>query len=385
MRDPNGTKHLLEKRSNKMKYLKSKLVCSLLLVCMVASIAAAKPADDDKPFIFINSASELGNIMATNSGLKRFAEIATEKGFKIDHGIQPSLANAPLNDIDVYVLIDYNIVMTSADKVALRQWIRDGGILLTGDLWGLIYNESFIGEFGVGYGPFDYFGRHFTLPPNSPLAKPLIINDLAAAYMRELQVTNNTRAQVILRDDDGNPMMTRSISYAGKGEVLVIGCPYILFNDASDPGIQHFDNDRFVKNLFTYIKNKFDENNTENAPDLNLYKLKTKGGSNFLPGDKIKFVAKIKNIGNSNGKATEIAFYLSKLGSSLTAKVEITSSGVPAINSKKKKKIIKTVFLPNGLKPGTYEVIAVVDPDGTGNDKNSDNNTLKSKKKIIIE
>lgn len=357
----------------------------LLLILLVSAVVSATPADEDKPRILINTASRVGELFGNNSLLAPLKDLVEQQGFVLEHRLQSDLSTgSPFEGIAVYALFNPNFPITDADKVALRQWVRSGGILLMGDGYIEVVMDAFAMEFGVAHGVYREFelGKTLELPPNSPLAGPLPVGDTVTSYYRTLMIVDDTRAEAMLKDDEGNPVITRTISFAGKGMIITFGCPYILLDRfKSEPGLDNEENYKLVQNLFTLIRNKLNEN----SYDLNLLKVKSKGGSSFLPGDEIKFVAKIKNIGAINSEVTNIVFYLENKGPASDISYEIASSKVPVVKTKKKTKIAKTIFLPDDLLPGTYDVVAVIDPDGETGDADAGNNKAVAKKKIIIE
>lgn len=357
-------------------------ISALALLTMNASTFAL-PADEEKPFIFINSASHIGGL-ASNRVLSVFAKLAREAGFEIDHGIQTSLsADSALDGISVYVLWEPSILFLEEDRIALRKWVRNGGVLLTANSFFPAKIDSFLGEFGVQHGPWVSSDRRLLLTKNSPLAGPNKLNEMNTSYYRRLMITDKTRAEAILNIEDDGPAIIRSISNAGKGEIIVIGCPNVFYDFEGAPvGIDYWDNEELAQNLLEYIGGRF---GLGDGYDLDLISLKTKGDKSFFPGDKIKFAAKIKNIGNSNAEATNIVFYLEKNGPASRIRYEIASTKVPAIKANKKTKVVGKAFLPNDLQLGSYEVVAVIDPNNNSNDANTSNNTITTKKKIIIE
>ena len=65
---------------------------------------------------------------------------------------------------------------------------------------------------------------------------------------------------------------------------------------------------------------------------------------------------------------------------------EIKSLGtkaVQAIAPQRKIKYTRIVKIPGYIAPGEYLLVAIVDPDGTSNDINPDNNRKVSKKLLI--
>lgn len=364
------------------------IIAFALLTLLMVSTTNLAIADDDKPQVFINTASSLGYLASTNYGTTRFAQIVQAKGFDIDHGVHPDLVtNSPLDGIDVYVFFAPNFPFTDADKIALRQWVRAGGILITSDYLGESKISRFLEEFGVEMSPWVPIARDLYLPSNSPLAGPLSISNGSTKQGLTGKILDSTRSEVIIRYDDGTVAMSRTISHAGKGEIIAIPCLPILFDNTIGGDINSADNDKIVQNLFSYIYNRIKgtTDGNDDSYDLTLLKVKFKKGTVFVPGEEIKMIARIRNIGTAVSEDTRVAFYLKSVGSVPSATFEVASATVAEIKAKKKIKIVKKTFLPEDLDPGTYEVIAVVDPDELTDDANTSNNSATAKKEIIIQ
>jgi hypothetical protein len=361
----------------------------LLCVCLTISLLVAPTANaaDDKPHVFINTASDLGYISGVNLGMVQFADIVRGVGFTITHGQKPGFADgSAFVGVDVMILLEPSFVMTTNDVIALRQWIRNGGILITGEWYDPARIDGFLEEFGVEhlYPETGDFGM--TIPSSSPLSSPLTVNSLISRNRRALNIIDDTKMEMILRFDDGMAAMTRSISYAGKGEIITLGCLRMFFDSSVNGDIDQEDNEKLVHNLFVYIKNRL-TGDTQAGYDLKLRKFRSKGGSDFLLGDEIKLVVKIKNLGKETGEATRVAFYIERVSTmpGPAAMTEFASATVPKIKANKKVKIVKRAFLPDDLEPmAAYKLIAVVDPDELTDDTNTGNNSATSKKIIRI-
>lgn len=353
------------------------LFISVLLICS----SVITNADDDKPFIFLNTASYIYDL-GINTTQATFAQIARKVGFRIEHGVQSNLHEGFLDDVDVLILFEPNFPIVGENLVALRQWIRNGGILLA---FGWNYNKlnGLMSEFGAEFGKPYSSSNNLVVPAGSPLAGPRAFKKIWNYASNPITILDNTKSEAILKYEDGKIAITRTLRNTGKGEIIALACAWLIGDYAN---IKDFDNAKLVENLLIYIYSIIKgDTTTDDSLDLNLYKLKTKGGSLFLPGDDIKFVAKIKNIGTMVGEETRVAFYLQRLGSAPSAKIEITSATVPAIKAKKKIKIAKKAFLPDDLAPGNYEVTAVIDPEGVTDDANTGNNSATAKKQIVVQ
>lgn len=356
---------------------------AILAVLCLSSMPSTAHAADDKPLIFVNSASGTGWVISTNSGLSQFAEIARSMGFRVDHGVQSNLTAEVLNGIDIYILTTPNFPFLDDDKIALRQWVRDGGILIAFD-WIDHQISSFTRQFGIEYSSFSNSTNVLRLPENSPLSGPLKINSLVSNVGGVgISLLDPKKSEAILLFDNGVPAMTRTISSAGEGEVIGFGAFPIMFDDDPVTGqIKYADNEKLMKNFLSYIRKRLQ---LDAAYDMSVLKIKAKGGSSFNPGDQIKFAVKMKNVGTKESEEMRVALYIERTGAAPADRVEITTSTVPTLKAKKKYKLVKKTFLPDDLEPGTYEVIAVLDPDALTDDLKTGNNSATAKKQIVIQ
>lgn len=358
----------------------------IAIILSVFFVSAAPAADNDKPHIFINTGNQIGFLSGENFGQIRFGEFARAAGFTIDHGVHSDLVSgSPLDGIDVYILFDPNFPFPDQDKIALRQWVRAGGILITSS-WYANSNRvgGFVQEFGVEFGQYKLSTKTMHFAPNSPLSKPLSVSSMMTRYSRYIILLDDTRSEALLNYDNGTIAATRTIANDGKGEIIVFTCLATLYDPEVGGDISLVDNAKLIQNLLTYIKNKLN-GSAESGYDLSLLKTKFKKGTTFLPGDDIKFVARIRNIGTDRSEDTRVVFFIDRVGASPSMRMEIASSTVPEITAKKKTKIVKKAFLPDDLEPGTYEVLAVIDPDELTDDANTGNNSATAKKKIVIQ
>jgi hypothetical protein len=102
-------------------------------------------------------------------------------------------------------------------------------------------------------------------------------------------------------------------------------------------------------------------------------------------GGKVRLYAKVRNAGIRPTVATKVVFYLSKSKKVTGDSVLLGSCDLKSLAAGKKKGIRASANLPAEIKPGRYYIIACVDPDGDGNEENTENNVLTSKSKYRIK
>jgi len=358
------------------------LMCVLALLALTLPTAAyaneEETAPAAEPLIFINTNSNVGSLIAINTGFSRFAEVAREEGYRIDHGFRTSITEENLEGVAVYVLPGPGFVLLDEDKIALRRFIRAGGGLIvfgwhSVDLSNL---SSFVREFSVEIYDYESATRTATVPASCPVSGPYPCSSLISLYRTHVRILNNNNAIAIAILDNNKTIGAISIhKNLGSGKLVVLG-DLAMFATASVGGnIGDADNEAFVRNVLVYLQSGCDLRVT-------LCKAKLKGG-------KVKVTAKVRNVGTSASEATIVSFYLSSsdtypVGPAGVA-ARIGSVNLPALNPGKSKKVKVKLNIPGWVTPGDYYVIAVADPDGDIRDSNTDNNYKASKKKITID
>ena len=360
------------------------LLSALLIICLsVAAVADENTsASADSPFIFINTNSPYGYIVATNSQYSSFAQIARSMGFDIDHGILNGLTDENLEDVDILVLPAPGFTLLDEDKEALRRFLQRGGglfFMAAHRNWVDLSNyDSFLGEFGITFGISEWGTVKATVPPGCTLSSPYpcyqIVNNLGTskAYL----VTDPSKTEIVAIRPNGNILGAVSTNrrLLGLGRMVVFAGIGVVSNNA----LAQYDNTNLAKNILTYLLG---------GPDLRATLCKFKG-RNISPGSIVKLIAKVRNDGNEASEATIVRFFLCTTntynGSPPEVVATLGSADLPALNPGKSKKVKVKVSIPPTVTPGDYYVIAVADPEGETSDSNTSNNYKASKKQMTI-
>lgn len=359
--------------------MKKTFIILFLVIFICSSLSMAQ----DKPKIFINTNSTVGIFVAVNSGFSQFANIARNLGYTVDHGLHPSIKPEYLEGIDVYILISPPYFLQNSEKVALRQFMRAGGTLILMGWWSLYNEDSLALEYGIEFEDYQIVLTYGAPVAGSPLALPNEVNRTYHKGRRALTVTSPNKAKILAELDDGTAFAAESLSpNVGKGRFLVLNCVDVFAKQYVGGSIELEDNINFTKNLLEYCKG---------SQDLTVTFVKPKGKKPY-PGDDITLIAKVKNLGDRTSEETKLTFYLTDDGlldetSASPAEVikKMVTITVPAIEPGITRKLAAKGKVPSFVSPGSYYLVAEVDPDGTSGDAKPENNVKVAKKKLVVK
>ena len=357
----------------------------MLLTFVLLLIFTAAMQAQDKPKIFINTNSTIGQFIAVNTGFAQFANIARNLGYTVDHGLHPSIKPEYLEGVDVYVLSSPTYSLLNSEKVALRQFIRGGGTVIV-LAWVVNFNlSSFTEEFGIMLGAYGYVVQNGYIVTGASIDGPNEVKDTYHVARREIEITDLSKADALVKVDDGTIVGAEAKGPAvGKGKLLVFTCVDSWANKTVGGCIETNDNAMMVKNVLDYCKGK---------QDLAVTFVKPKGVKPE-PGDDVKLVVKVKNLGSKTSSKTKLAFYITDNGlledpagdtspSEVIKRLAVIS--MPEIAPGKVKRIITRGKVPSWVAPGEYILLAEVDPNNSSGDSDITNNVKAAKKALIVK
>ena len=353
---------------------------ALLILIFVSLFSCGSIFAQDKPLIFINTNSFAAGVITENTGAATFHSLARGAGFRTSHGYHPQIDDETLANIDVYIWPVPQPFILDEEKAALRRFVRAGGVLIVMG-WAIGGNEdSFLQEFGMQFMEFKSYNNYGYVPAASSLAGPNEIDRTFHVGYKRIRIIDKSKAKAIGYTDNGAIHTAEAIGKTiGKGKILV--CNSLgMFIDENKGGVIHkADNINFIKNLLEYCKGSI---------DLGVIFAKPRG-KNLFPGDQLTLIAKVKNFGSVASGTTKLTFYLTDDGSldepSPSATIsKLKTITVDPITPLKKKKLSVNAKLPSWVGPGTYYLVAEVDPEGKCNDTNVNNNILVAKKKLVV-
>lgn len=373
-----------------------KHLCILAVLICLFSLTARAIVDDRgispaaaKPMIFINTNLGSGSSywVEINGTYNAFAELAKESGYNIDQGYLTTIKDPRLANVDVLVLSMPGLKLLDDDKTTLRKFISDGGSLfLLVDLpsyypWVDLTNlESFTKDYGISFGDSSEFEDIADVVKGTALSKPEKAEKLSSPYGRVHLLIDSARAEAAAKFDNGKILVAYSTytKLLGKGKLVVIGDSRMLANEPFVRELNRQDNKAFVKNILLYFAAGY---------DLSVAKVKVKPG-NVAAGEKVKVQAVIRNVGDSESEATKLSFLLSSASDSDLSPpadpIVLKTVSIKPLASGKKIKVKMKLLIPDSVEPSEYYLIALVDPDGTSSDSNTNNNK-KASKKIIVQ
>lgn len=363
------------------------IVFFTVLICMSAALSIADDKQEkasEKPVIFLNTNSYLGNIGFTN-GQSKLAGYLSNEGYECECGNLnfDDIDDDFLEDIDVLWLLSPRTKLLDDGKKALRRFIRGGGGLLV-NVWGGSAGgdksnlDSFIRDYGITFGPGEMVPTEANVLASSPLSGPNKCSKIGTKESGRVSLVVDTKhAEAAAKIKNSNKIFV-AVSKSknlGKGSLVVIGYDALWMNHR----IGFLDNKEFALNVFAFL--------TGGAFDLNVIVSKFKG-KNPAAGSEIRVIGKVKNIGKSESEATKMRFLLSDsntypIGPAANT-VTLKTFDIPVLQPNKKKKIREMVKIPNWITPGEYYLITVVDPNGTSGDGNESNNYKASKNTMTI-
>jgi hypothetical protein len=117
--------------------------------------------------------------------------------------------------------------------------------------------------------------------------------------------------------------------------------------------------------------------------DLTVMKTRVKPLS-LTPGDEFRAAVKVKNLSPRPSRKTDVRFYLSKTKKIKDDATYLGRQKLGALKANKTKTLRLRDTLHAPVEPGSYYLVAVVDPKGRNNDPRTRNNLGVSTKKVVI-
>jgi hypothetical protein len=370
--------------------MKLKRICTsiaLLLIlfnCLQIAQEKGEEAASDKPLIFFLT-QQYENTTAVNGGFAEFSMLAKSLGYRVDHGRWTEINENLLDGIDVLVMAIPELFLNDNDKVALKEFIRGGGGLLVIGynanhfLWTDYANLSgFLKEFGIEYGASSVGDMYGTMISGVPLAGPNTVNRIKSPSKHiEVVVRDTGKAQMQAGLDNGHGLLAIGTSKGiiGKGKLVVHG-NVAMFVKGQYSFIDYENNRELVANILLYFLGGY---------DLKMMSVKVKE-KNLYPGDSVKVIVKIKNIGGADAGNFKISYVLSDDGSLLPASALLelkTLNYKKIIKAGKKVKITTTITIPTWIGSGDFYLVGVIDPDNQTHDADASNNAKAGKRFTI--
>ena len=354
----------------------------VLLLFVSAAFSQSLRETDEKPLFFVNTNSIFEFSSGGNYGFTVLKQIVEEAGYRFDHGLHPEINEQYLEGISVYFLPIRKFFLLDEEKVALRQFIRNGGTVIFTN-WSYIRNEdTFTIEYGIEYRDTSNNNNYGYVPDSSPISGPYNIAKTHPGELIHLRIQDTSEAVALAYTDAGKIYAAEAIgSKVGKGRMFVLSCMRGIHDNSVLGYVNDNDNKNFLRNLMAHISGK---------TDLSIIRVKPKG-TRLEPGDKFTCVAKIKNIGSKESDSVKLEFYITDDGS-----IEDEVAAPPALIKMVKRvnfqalapgksRLVKVeAKIPNWLNPGSYVLVAKVDAKETGNDDNYENNIKIGKKKLKV-
>ena len=283
------------------------------------------------------------------------------------------------------------------DAVELRKWLKAGGCLIL--IW-YPFSESpydagsdkdwpanrihhvILQSFGIAtYATETTTNDLRTIQSpydNNPYTVDDVTGDVKTCRVRLVPPTGNPqKGKFLAWNSSGDPVAAYH-DKAKKGTLFFIGNCYAF----QDYLIDSADNKNFIFNL---IHSHIAANGGGGGkqPDLQIKFVKGRPRQVEV-NDQIAVTIKIKNKGKATSDPTTVYIYFSPDKDYDVTDQLLGSADVPSINKKKRKKINKTVLVPN-VAAGKWYVIAYVDKDSLITDADRTNNVKASNKAIAIE
>ena len=239
--------------------------------------------------------------------------------------------------------------------------------------------NSFIQEFDIQFGEWEYGMRQATVPSESPLSGPEKIKSLYTHSRYYVRSLNNASTMPMAFYDNGRALAFIS-KHKGlnKGKLIVTGEMGMLGKTSAGGHIEQADNEEFVKNLLAYIKG---------SVDLSVMKVIVKG-RNIVAGDSVKVVTVLKNLGAMDSSEVKVWFALFdviKLTGEPKNEIKmLKTTMVNSVPAGKKSRLSQIVKIPTFAQPDEYLLLVEVNPVGINIDSEPGNN-IKFSKKFIVQ
>lgn len=357
--------------------------CAVFMILSFGSIpisAQNRDLDDEKPLFFVNTNSTFEFSSGGNYGFTKLKEIVEEAGYRFDHGLHPEINEQYLEGISVYFLPIRKFFLLDEEKVALRKFIRAGGTVIMTN-WSYIRNEdTFAQEFGIEYRAASYNDNYGNVPASSPVSKPYQINRTHPGELIHLRVSDSTKAVPLAYTEDGYVYAAEGIGNSvGQGSFFVLSCMRGIHDNEVAGYVYDEDNANFLRNLMEHIKGSY---------DLGILRVKPKG-SQLEPGDIFTCIAKIKNFGTKASEGVKLEFYITddgnlEEGPATNIKMVKSASFLP-LEPGKSRLVKLQAKIPSWINPGSYILVAKVDPNETSDDDAFENNLKVAKRKLVIK
>jgi hypothetical protein len=355
--------------------MRKAILASILILLLLAT--SSPTAEDNKPVIFFNTNVYAPWITATNQGYAEFATMLRNNGFTVNHGKLRKITEKFLEDVDIFVLAMPNWNLTDDDKQALRSWIsKGGGLLVIG--YPDVYDNSSIGQFaweyGIRFGPRQYRLWSAQIQQDSPLAKPEPVysvgRSFGVAWIIFLRIDELLAEPVAITQNDDIAIALSTSPDLGAGRLVMLGSPFLWYRYYGVNYIAEYDNRMFGLNVMKYLAHQ--------DVDLMIKKTKVKG-RRIIPGDVVKIVTKIKNLGYGDSTLANITHVLTEFSQVKGGPGDeigtLGTNTLQSIRANKKTKMITVVQIPSNLTPGEYVVITTIN----AKDSNAENNIKASK------
>lgn len=322
------------------------------------------------------------NLTAINGTYKSFAEIATEFGFLVNHGLLTSISDEVLADIKVLVLPVPVVFLYDESKEALKRFIRAGGVVL---IIGYVFPWTdyanlggFAGEYGIQFGGMQTGPQYGSVNTSSLLARPEVVNRLLSPIGRIELTVDPSLAQAQALFDDGTVLtaISRNQGLLGKGKLIVHGDASMFAESAGYTYIGLENNRQFARNLISYIAGVY---------DLSCTSVRPKGQQNH--GKQEKTIVRVRNGGTQPSSGAKLRLMLvdhSSQAEPSETGIQVAQISVPEIGPGKNRKLTINYKIPGYVAPGEYRFRAEIVPAAWPKDSRTDNNTRESKVVVIF-
>ena len=351
-----------------------------ILVFMAAiALAAINPAGGKGPRIAVLSNTLDPENHILKGSLSSLASSLSSEGYSVYNLWLDGLSDEALEGVDVFVLALPAFPLDQNDREILGRYLDAGGGLLIIVYPYALYLDSieeFLKPYGISFGEWACDGLDAKVNQKSALASPRKCDLIGGAAVKVYCLTEPGLATAVASSQAGVLAAIAMGGNIGNGRLMFLGSDMPL----TDQRIGEHDNLPFLLNSFDYLCGA-------GACDLAVLSV-TFRGNNISPGDELKVIARLKNLGPLASSETKISFMLCKelqVGSPPKAVTKFKPAALEEIESGKKWKFKGNLRIPASVEPGEYYVVAVADPKGKTNDPFRANNTKASKKKLVIE
>ena len=352
---------------------------AILLCIAVLALSAVHPSGNKCPRIAILSNTLYSENHSVDGQLGSLAASLRAEGYDVANCWLDSFNDRALEGIDVFVIALPAFPLDQDDREALGRYLEAGGGLLIVVYPNEIYLdpiEVFLKTYGISYAEHARDGLDAKVNQKSVLASP-----------RECELIGGSEGRVYFSlEPDISAAVASSAAGAisaiatgeniGDGRMVTLGSDLLLI----DSNIAKLDNLPFILNAVDYLCGA-------GACDLAVLNVAFRGKS-AAPGDELKVVARLKNLGPVASAETKIRFMLCEEmpeGSPPKAVKKYKPTALERIEPGKKWKVKAELTIPASIEPGEYYIVAVADPKAKSDDPFRSNNTGASKKKLVIE